>query len=331
MPARIRLTSAAVATSEGGTATFQVTRNAPAAGPVSVQYSTASGIATSGQDFTPASGTLAWAAGESGAKTISVPVTADSPAEGAETFSVSLSNITGADAVFGAQKTATATIAANAAGPKLQFAAASAGAAEGGNAILAVTRVGSTTQPVSVHYVTAPGTAVQSDYIARTGTLTWAAGDGNAKTISVPIVNDKAREGAESFGVNLSSPIGGATLGTPASATVTIAASDQPVPQLKLGGARKQKLRTVRSSGVAIVATVNRACKIDAVVRKGKRRIGRKQQSLAKGKRALKIKIAKKKDRDGLRVKQKLTVSARCANAAGKSATRKLTVTLKSG
>src|SRR3954447_7073679 len=39
MPARVRLTSDTLSTAEGGTATFTVTRNAPAAGPVSVDYS----------------------------------------------------------------------------------------------------------------------------------------------------------------------------------------------------------------------------------------------------------------------------------------------------
>jgi hypothetical protein len=45
---------------------------------------------------------------------------------------------------------------------------------------------------------------------------------------------------------------------------------------------------------------------------------------------ALKIKIVKKQ-RNGLRVNQKLTVSATCANAAGKSTTAKLTVRLARG
>ena len=117
MPARIRLTSSTVDASEGGTATFQVTRNAPAAatGTVTVDYSTAAGTATSGDDFTPVSGTVSWGPGESGAKAIAVPIPADAGAEDAETFTVTLANVTGADAVLGAQKTATATIAANAA------------------------------------------------------------------------------------------------------------------------------------------------------------------------------------------------------------------------
>jgi hypothetical protein len=334
MPARVRLTSATVAASEGGTAIFEVTRNAPAAGAVSVDYSTAAGTASGGDDFTPASGTLAWGAGESGAKTVAVPIPADSGAEGDETFSISLSNITGADAVLGAPVTATATIAANEAGPALQFSAPSASVSEGGNATLDVTRVGSATQPVSVDYTSASGTATGDDYTPATGTLSWAAGDSAAKTISIPIADDQANEPEESFGVSLQGPTGGATLGNPASATVTIAASDSPVPPpkptLKLGGARTQKLRTVRRRGVEIVATVDGTCRLSASVRRGNRRIGRATRSLARGRHRLRIKIAKRQ-RGRLRARQRLTVSATCSSAAGKSKTARRTIRLKRG
>jgi hypothetical protein len=335
MPARIRLTSDTLSTSEGGTATFQVTRNMPAAGPVTVDYATAAGTATSGEDFTPATGTLTWAAGESGAKTIAVAVAADTPAEGDETFSVSLAGVTGADAVAGAPKTAVATIAANEAGPALQFDAPSAAAAEGGSTTLTVARVGSVTQPVSVDYATAPGSASADDYTSASGTLSWAAGDGAPKTISISIADDQAEEGAESFGVSLANPTGGATLGDPAATTVTIAASDPPAPappvtkaKLKFGGATRQKLSTVKRKGVAIESNVDKACSLDASVLKGKKRISQRlKRSLVTGKKRLRIKIIKKYAK-GLRARQKLVVSATCSNTAGKSTTAKRTVKL---
>jgi hypothetical protein len=337
MPARVRLTSDTLSASEGGTATFQVIRNAPAAGPVTVDYSTAAGTATAGDDFTPASGTLTWAAGESGVKTIAVPVAADTPAEGDETFSVSLSNVAGADAVAGTPTTAVATIAANEAGPALQFDGAAAAAAEGGSATLTVARVGSVTQPVSVDYATAPGSASAGDYTPAAGTVSWAAGDGAPKTISIPITDDPAEEGAESFGVTLANPTGGATLGNPAAATVTIAASDPPAPappvtkaKLKFGGATRQKLSTVKRKGVAIESTVDKACSVDASVLKGKKRVGRLKRSLKTGKKRLRIPITKKYVK-GLRARQKLTVSATCSNTAGKSKTAKRTVKLTTG
>jgi hypothetical protein len=307
---------------------FTVTRNAPAAGPVSVTYSTAAGTATSGDDFTPATGTVSWGPGESGAKTIAVQVPADSTAEGDETFSVSLSSPTGADVALGSPATATATIAANEAGPTLQFGAPSTTAVEGGNATLTVTRVGSTSQPVSVDYATGPGTATVSDFTSASGTLSWAAGDSAAKTISIPITNDQAAEGAESFAVALLNPSRAAMLGSPASAAVTIAPSDPAA--LKLGGAKNQKLSTVRRKGVAVEATVSETCRLTTTIHRGKARIARTTRSLPKGKRPFHIKLTKKQ-RDRLRAKQQLKLSATCSNAGGKSKTAKRTVTLTSG
>ncbi len=64
---------------------------------VTVDYATSDGTATAGEDYTAASGTLTFAAGET-TKTVSVPVLDDSHDEGHETFSLRLSNLVGARA-----------------------------------------------------------------------------------------------------------------------------------------------------------------------------------------------------------------------------------------
>jgi hypothetical protein len=92
-----------------------------------------------------------------------------------------------------------------------------------------VTRTGGTDGGISVHYDTADGTATAgSDYTAQSSALNWAAGDATNKTIVIPITDDSLYEGAtgETFTVALSAPTGGATLGSPASATVTINDND---------------------------------------------------------------------------------------------------------
>ena len=66
-----------------------------AAHSVTVDYATADGTATAGEDYTATSGTLTFAAGES-SKTVSVTVLDDAIDEGEETFSLSLSNAAGA-------------------------------------------------------------------------------------------------------------------------------------------------------------------------------------------------------------------------------------------
>src|SRR5205085_4754706 len=62
----------------------------------------------------------------------------------------------------------------------------------------------------------------------KTGTLTWAAGTGGTKNITVglsssniPVINDGVAESDEDFSITLSAPIGG-TLGAQSSTTVTV-------------------------------------------------------------------------------------------------------------
>ena len=65
---------------------------------VTVGYATANGTATAGQDYTATTGTLTFAPGET-TKTITVAVTGDTAVEPNETFTVTLSNPTGATLV----------------------------------------------------------------------------------------------------------------------------------------------------------------------------------------------------------------------------------------
>ncbi len=78
-----------------GTASVTVTLSAAASGPVTVAYATADGTATAGSDYTAASGTLTIPAGSTSG-TIDVPIIDDSVVEASGTFTVTLSNPTGA-------------------------------------------------------------------------------------------------------------------------------------------------------------------------------------------------------------------------------------------
>ena len=78
-----------------GTATFTVTLSAASSLPVSVAFSTSNGTATSGADYTAASGTLNFAAGVT-TQTITVPILEDALDEANETFTVNLANPTNA-------------------------------------------------------------------------------------------------------------------------------------------------------------------------------------------------------------------------------------------
>lgn len=74
---------------------FTVRLSIPSATPVTVSYATASGSAISGSDYTPVSGTLTFAPGQT-SQTVLVPTLNDALVEGTETFALNLSNPVGA-------------------------------------------------------------------------------------------------------------------------------------------------------------------------------------------------------------------------------------------
>jgi hypothetical protein len=107
--------------------------------------------------------------------------------------------------------------------PSVQFESATYTVAEGASAAsVNVTRKGDPNGIVSVDYATTNETASNgSDYNAATGTLTFNAGE-TSKTFSVQLLEDTLAEGDETVGLRLSNATGGASLGSPASATLTI-------------------------------------------------------------------------------------------------------------
>jgi hypothetical protein len=110
-----------------------------------------------------------------------------------------------------------------------------------GTVTLTVNRAGGSSGAASVNYATGNVTAIAgSNYTAASGMLTWGDADASAKTIAISL-GATAFLGSKTFSLTLSSA-SGASLGTPASATITIngaaaAASVGPAAQLaaKLG------------------------------------------------------------------------------------------------
>jgi len=97
LPGRIGFSEASTTADEGvGTLNVPVRRVIGAAGMVTVDYVTTGGSATEGTDYTAARGTLTWSHADMEDKVIAIPVREDSTAESAETFTITLSNLTGA-------------------------------------------------------------------------------------------------------------------------------------------------------------------------------------------------------------------------------------------
>ena len=94
-PPAISVADARVEEGSGVTLDFVVSLSHAASGTVMVDAATSDATATVGDDYTPTSGTLNFAAGET-PKTVAVPVFDDAHDEGEETLELTLSNATGA-------------------------------------------------------------------------------------------------------------------------------------------------------------------------------------------------------------------------------------------
>ncbi|MCY7346197.1 MAG: hypothetical protein LH614_08225, partial [Pyrinomonadaceae bacterium] len=149
----------------------------------------------------------------------------------------------------------------------LQFSGATYSANEnGGTATITVTRSGGSDGAVGVNYATSNGTATAgSDYTATNGALSWNAGEAGSKTFTVPILDDNLLEGDETVNLTLSSPTGGATLGSPNTAILTIVDNEicsysiSPTSQTIAGAGGSASASVTTANGCAWTAASNAA------------------------------------------------------------------------
>lgn len=224
-----------VATAENaGMVEISAVRSGPTIAGISVPVMTVDGTAVAGDDYTALAGDASfdWAAGESGAKTLSVPILDNNDVDGDQNFSVILpADNTDPNVTIGAPAATQVTI--NDDETQLRFANASQTTAEdSGTVLLSVQRRGVGDGAVTVQYTVTGGTASNgSDYSLSGGTLNWADGDTTDKTITATILEDARAEDSETFEVTLSNSTstGEPTpVGTPATTTVTITDNDTP-------------------------------------------------------------------------------------------------------
>jgi subtilisin family serine protease len=97
----------------------------------------------------------------------------------------------------------------------------------GGQASIIVTRTGSSDGAITVDYATSDDSATAgSDYTATSGTLNWADGETANKTFTITINDDSQIEGNETLIISLNNATGGAVLGEPDTAVLTITDND---------------------------------------------------------------------------------------------------------
>ena len=106
----LRLVSSVYSVSEsGGSILLEIIRENGSDGAASIEYDTVDSSAVAGLDYQARSGSVSWANGESGIRTVSVPIINDSQIEGNEQFSFTIDNATG-NVTLLAPRTATITI-----------------------------------------------------------------------------------------------------------------------------------------------------------------------------------------------------------------------------
>jgi hypothetical protein len=194
-----------VTVTEGNTgtadATFTLTLSRPSDVDVTVHYDTADISAAAGSDYTAASGDVIITAGQT-SQTFTVAVSGDRLGEPTETFAVNLSALT--NAMIGDGQGIGAILDNE---PRISISNVSKSEGRKGKTTLltfTVTLLAAYDQPVTMSFRTVNGIATTSDndYIAKTGTLTFAPGE-TTKTITIEVKGDSKKEANETFYLDL--------------------------------------------------------------------------------------------------------------------------------
>lgn len=193
-------------------AEFVVALSRPMANDVTVRYTTVAGTgpnaAKPGVDFVASSGSIVIPAGETQG-VIQVPIIGNTKFEPNKNFSVRLTQAQNA-AVNAKLGQATATILNDDAQPTISITDVTATEGNSGNKqfVFQVVLSNASYQQIQVKYKTDPGTATAGvDYVSKSlATLSFAPGK-TVQTIVVLVKGDTTVEEAETFFVNLSSPV----------------------------------------------------------------------------------------------------------------------------
>ena len=226
----VSIAGPALVNEAAGTVTYTVTLSNASALPVSVNYGTTGGTATSGADFTATSGTLNFTPGQT-SLTFTVPLSNDTVYEGNETYSVNLSAPTNATIATGSVSTTiaddgTGTDGTGGPGPgnddrPVVSAITSPSIAEGGNLDFTVTMSGTSTTPTTVTLSPASGSATLGTdtssplQVSFDGGVTWAPIAGTTVSVPagsagfivrVPTTNDIISEPSENITLGAATP-----------------------------------------------------------------------------------------------------------------------------
>ena len=205
--------------------TFTVSLDKSGIAPITVDYATSDGTAEAGSDYTSVSGTLTFASGET-SKSVIVPISGDNILEADESFTVTLSNVTGTANLLDGSVTGVienddaasvtiADVAANEDAGTVTVTASLNNGVQGGFTVNASTTDGT-------------ATTTDSDYTAITGeVLTFVGTAGETQAFDITIGSDTKLEANETLTVAMST-LAATTLAVDITdqATVTITNDD---------------------------------------------------------------------------------------------------------
>ena len=272
--ASLSVDDASVAEGDTGTADleFAVKLSPASDGEVTVQWATSkeSGdTAEPASDYTAGSGTLTFAAGETG-KTVTVAVTGDQVDEPNETLTVTLSNQTSGVSITDAA--ATGTITDDDATPTVSLALSPASIGEnGGVSTVTASLSGASSEEVIVTVSASPvNPAVSGDYTLSANTkLTIAAGaTASTETVTITGVDNDVDTANKTVTVSGASS-GGNGVTNPGSKTLTIEDDDERGLELSKTGVTVTEAAAGRTAKYTVVLSTEPTAAVTVAVRSG--------------------------------------------------------------
>jgi len=227
----LSFTQSSFAATEGNDVIVTVQRSGGSSGAISVDYTLVPGTADA-SDLAATSGTLSWADGDTGDKSITLSTLADGDTtEGLELMRVKLLAPTGGATISPASDAS--VYISDGSTSSVEFDSGAIEVSETGfaRAVVVVQRRDAAAGAVSVDYTINGGDASAGiDYQGATsGTLNWSDGDADPRWIEFPILADGITEADEFFDVILLNPTG-TGLGATSLSRVTILADANPPP-----------------------------------------------------------------------------------------------------
>lgn len=200
-PPNVSLSDSTTVSESGGTASFTVSLSAPTNHRVTVNFSTISGTALDGLDYTNSPGAITLEPGVISGS-FSIPIINDELDEPDETLTVKIIPNLG----ILTRSQSTLTILDDDPPPALTINDVSGIEGKFGNVLFfEVTLSATSGQTVTIEYATIANSASEIDFVPLKGTLTFFPGQ-TTNNVAVPIFSDELSESDETFTINLSNP-----------------------------------------------------------------------------------------------------------------------------